>query len=74
MTKEQYIFLVELRERLMAVLLHLNSSNFGITLTSLHDVIKSYDLYLRDLKPPPPPPPSLQHYDRPRRKRKRKKK
>ena len=71
MTKEQYLWFVTLRERLMAVLLHLNSSNFGITLSSLHEVIKSYDNYLRDLKPPPEPPPRLIHREFPRRKRKR---
>ena len=64
MTTEQYLWFVALRERLMAVLLHLNSSNFGITLSSLHNVIKSYDDYLRNLKPPP-----KREYPRRRRKK-----
>jgi hypothetical protein len=47
-------WLIELRQRLMQVLLQMNSSNFGMALSLLHDVIKDYDQFMRDTAPPQP--------------------
>ncbi len=47
MMHPDYLWLNGLRERMMRVLVHMNSSNFGQALSMLHDTILGYDNMMR---------------------------